>query len=264
MLPGPIGWLLTMADAGIPDKLLPAIRIGVFWAALPFIGLLLGSEEFRSGGYGWAAGWYGCATLSILIAVYWDRILPWRLRASQSSLKYLAQQDSDLGDAIKRMVRRSAWGRWYAAQHLVNAGSPIRDLSLLQIAGHVVMDEIVNGRPEIRGRRPGQLDYEAIPRTHWRSSTFYFLNDPISLWKMIICPVGGVEIAPDGTIARATHEPSAARTAQLAGFDSLIVDGDQFERLWPDKSQPADKKRKQFLRQAKWRGLDKDEIKKLS
>jgi hypothetical protein len=56
----PIYWLWAMADVGIPDKLLPAIRVSVFWIALPFIGLLLGGEDIRSGNYYWAAGWFGC------------------------------------------------------------------------------------------------------------------------------------------------------------------------------------------------------------
>jgi hypothetical protein len=80
---------------------------------------------------------------------------------------------------------------------------------------------------------------------------------------MIIIPRGGAEISPDGAV-RASDAVSAARSAQIAAYDSLIVDGYQFERLWPRKEIIADKKRKRFLRKARWRKLDKTEIQRLS
>src|ERR1700680_3597187 len=94
IIPGPVGWLLSMADSGIPDKLLPALRVGIFWIALPFIGLLLGSERISGGNYYEAAVWLGCAFLSIVIAVYWDRIIPLRFRAKPQRLEYLHYKDS--------------------------------------------------------------------------------------------------------------------------------------------------------------------------
>jgi hypothetical protein len=115
-----------MSDSAIPAKLLPAIRLAVFWVSIPFIGLLLGGEDVRSGTYYWAAGWLGCALLSIVVAVYWDRFIPARFREEASpSLKYLNNRDSQLDPAIISMARESAWGRWYAARHLVNSGIPI-------------------------------------------------------------------------------------------------------------------------------------------
>jgi hypothetical protein len=66
---------LKMADTEIPDKLLPAVRVAVFWVGLPFIGLLLGGEDIRGGNYYWATAWFGCALLSIAVAVYWGRFV---------------------------------------------------------------------------------------------------------------------------------------------------------------------------------------------
>jgi hypothetical protein len=34
-----------MADSEIPEKILPAVRVAVFWIALPFILLLVGIER---------------------------------------------------------------------------------------------------------------------------------------------------------------------------------------------------------------------------
>jgi hypothetical protein len=113
------------------------------------------------------------------------------LNSATSSLGYLSDRDSMLGYAIIRMAERSAWGRWFAAQHLVNSGSAIGEDYLLQTAGSIVMDSILDGDLEVRGRRPGRLDYEVISRTDWRSSGFHFVSDQISLWKMVIFPRGG-------------------------------------------------------------------------
>jgi hypothetical protein len=255
-----------MADSGIPDKLLPAVRGAVFWVAVPSIGILLSGERISDGKYYEAAAWFGCAFLSILIAVYWGRLITWiwPRYSEQRSLSYLSDRDSTLGSAIQAMARRSAWGRWYAAQNLVNSGIPINEgHHLLQIASSVVRDKILDGDLEVRGRRPGRMDYETIPRTDWRSSGLHFVSDPISLWRMVIFPTGGAEIAPNGTIARASDAAAAARNARLSEYDSLLIDAYQFESLWPKKDVIADRKRRKFLRQARKRGLDKDEIRRL-
>ncbi len=182
---------------------------------------------------------------------------------AKRSLEYLSQRDSSLGPPIISMAWHSAWGRWFAAQHLANNGTPIGQRYLMHTAASVVMDKILDGDLEVRGRRPPLLDYEGIPRTDWRSSAFYISEDPISLWKLHICPRGVVQIEPDGTF-HASDAIAAERNSQLAGYDSLIVDAYQFERLWPKTNSIADKKRQEFLKQARRRGLDKDEIRRLS
>jgi hypothetical protein len=257
---------IDMAETGIPEKLLPAIRVAVFWIGLPFIGILLSGERISEGKYYEAAAWVGCAFLSIVVAVYWDRLIRrvWPRYNPQRSLSYLSDRDSALSSAIQRMARHSAWGRWYAAQHLANSENPIAENYLLQIAGGVVMEKILDGSLEVRGRRPGRIDYEIIPRTDWQSSALHFLSDSISLWKMVIFPKGTTEIALDGTIARASNAAAAARTSQLADYDSLLIDAYQFESLWPKKDVLSDRKRRKFLRQARKRGLNKDEIQRLS
>jgi hypothetical protein len=262
-IPGPVGWLLTMSDSGIPEKVLPAVRLAVFWIGLPFIGLLLGSERISDGKLYESAAWFGCALLSVIIAVYWDKIIPRRFRDRPQTLEYLRYKDSELGSTIRDMAWVSAWGKWYAAQILVNSSRPAAQEQVLHIAAHQVQDQLVNGDLEVRGRSPGSMEYQTIPRTHWRSSALHFIADPMTIWKMIILPRGGASIDPDGTII-ASDQKAEQRTASIRSYDSLIVDGFQFEKLWPKKEPDADKKRLQFLRQAMKRGLDKDEIKRLS
>lgn len=182
----------------------------------------------------------------------------------KNSLSYLSSRDSDLGDAIIRMARQSAWGRWYAAQQLVKTGVRLDPQHLYQIAAGFVMEEIINGNLEVRGRRPDsrQLEYTSIDRTHWRSSCIHYVSDPTSLWKMKIIPTGGVELNQNGSVIRIDNHTAAQRTS-LLNYDSFIVDAYQFEKLWPKREKDADKKRRQFLWQAWWRGLDRDEIRRL-
>jgi hypothetical protein len=263
-LPGPIGVLLAMADSGVPDKLLPAIRLAVFWIAVPFIGLLLGGEDFRGGNYAWTAGWIGCALISILIAVYWDNLLPARLRSKVQPLGYLRNEDSELGAAVRDMAWRSAWARWFASQFLANNNhQPAREEQIMQTASILVLDALTDGRLEARGRRAGRLDYEAIPRTHWRSTALHMIRDDAALWRMVLIPRGGAEISPEGAVT-GRDASATQRTEQLAAYDSIIVSSRQFEAIWPLRDREADKARKHLLKAAKYAGADVTEIEKLS
>jgi hypothetical protein len=126
------------------------------------------------------------------------------------------------------------------------------------------MDKILDGDVEVRGRKPGQMDYEPIPRTHWQSSAFFVVEDPYSLWRIKLAPRGGAELDRDGIIVRSDDAVATERNAQLGAYDMFLVDAYQFERAFPRNEAVADKKRRRFLWQARWRRLDKNEIKRLS
>jgi hypothetical protein len=152
-----------MAEAEIPDQLSRAIRVGVFWVALPFILLLVGIERIsdQAGNRYQVAGCILAALLSIWIAVRWSRLLPRRWRpATDAQLAYLRGEDSELGSAIRHMAWRSAYGKWFASQTLALSGRPDEG-RLMQVAAGEVLDALTDGRLEARGRRPGQLDYRA-------------------------------------------------------------------------------------------------------
>src|SRR5260370_23662029 len=133
----------------------------------------------------------------------------------------------------------------------------------MQIASSIVPEKVVDGELEVRGRLPGEMDYNPIPRTYWRSSALTFIPHPASLWKLVIIPRGGAEIEPDGNVI-ARNPQAAARTAHITNYDSLLVDGYQFEALWPRNELVADKARHRLIWRAGWRRLDKNEIRRLS
>jgi hypothetical protein len=207
-----------------------------FLGALAFVSLLIGAEVLREQG----PFWIGLSLIIAALPIYispgiWNLIRKKNAAPKANKLEYLHHKDTDLGSAIITMALRSAWGRWYAAQHLINSRNAIDDIELLRTAGTVVMDNISDGDLEVRGRQPGRMEYETIARTDWQSSALEFVNNPISLWKMIIIPKGGVEITPSGTIERPRNAAAAARNSQLAGYASLLIDAYQFETLFPKK-----------------------------
>jgi hypothetical protein len=93
------------------------------------------------------------------------------------------------------MVWCSAWGKWFAAQYLAtNNHHPATEEYVMQIATSLVLTALTDGQLEARGRRPGQLNYEPIHRTHWRSTALHMVKDDRTLWKMILIPRGGAEM----------------------------------------------------------------------
>jgi hypothetical protein len=236
-----------------------------YLAAGGFIVMLIGAEILREGGNRWIGIGLILVGLPIFLsAAVWNKCRQWWKRTKPAELQYLSARDMDLNGAILTAARVSAYGRWFAAQHLVLQGGPIEPRYLIQVMAGQVMDSMLNGEIEVCGRKPGQMDYEAIPRTHWRSSTFFVIEDKFTLWRVALAPRGGAEISRDGEIVRSDHAPSTERNAQLRDYDSLIVDAYQFERVFPRNDPLADKKRREFLGQARKRGLDKDEIGRLS
>lgn len=133
----------------------------------------------------------------------------------------------------------------------------------MNTAAHVVFDALMDGRLDAKGREPGQLDYEPIPRTHWRAVSLSMVRDGATLWKMVIVPRGVSEITPEGEVIGHNKEAMELRN-QLATYDSFIVSSRQFESLWPRKDREDDAVRKRLLKAAKKAGADPSEIKKLS
>jgi hypothetical protein len=129
-----------------------------FLGALGFISALIGGEEIWRVGPTWPGVTLVAISLPIFISPWiWNKLALSRTRSKPQTLEYLHHKDSGLGSAIVTMALRSAWGRWYAAQHLVDSGNAIDEMHLLQIAGSVVMDKILDGDLEVRGRRPEEL-----------------------------------------------------------------------------------------------------------
>jgi hypothetical protein len=243
-----------------------------YLGALGFILPLVGLEELirsyvseQSALPHWVSIVLIVAGLPIYVApAAWKKFRGVRQTADSLPLGYLRGEDSELGGAIRDMVWCSAWGKWYTAQSLANsAPKPVNEQFIMGTATSIVLDALTDGRLEVRGRKPGQMDFEPIPQTHWRSTGLHMVRDDRTLWKMILVPRGVAEIHPDGKVV-GRDQSAVQRTDQLAAYDSLIVNARQFEKLWPLKHKDTDAKRKALLKKAKKAGADPAEIAKLA
>lgn len=205
--------------------------------------------------------WLPLLLLPFGLILLWLALRTGKPTPKTDGLGYLSSEDAELGPAVRDMAWRSAWGKWFASQHL-GSSNKANEL-IMHAATHIVQDALTDGQLEVRGRRPGQMDYEPIDRTHWRSTGLHMIPDSRSLWKMILIPRGGAEITPDGKVIGRDQE-AVQRTDRLATYDSLIVNSRQFEKLWPRKDGATDLARKRLLKKAKKAGADPAEIAKLS
>lgn len=259
-----------MSDDSIPttwtqaaDKaVLGVCEVAALLFALPFGDALYNGKPILT--WHWALLTIGVAIA--LFGPFWPIIRLKLLKGKETThpLAYLQNKDSEFGWAIQAMARNSAWGKWYAAQSLVNSGTPIREGALLNVACSIITENLLDGDLRVRGRTPGKMDYEEIPQTHWRSSGLFFHTDSILGSKLVILPRGSVELDGAGAIVKASNPDAMQRTDFIRNYDSLIIDGAAFEKLWPKNEWDADKKRFRFLREARRRKLDESEIKKLS
>ena len=156
--------------------------------ALGFIVPLIGAEIIREGGPNWVGAILIVAGLPIYLSpAIWKRLRRDKPATEPAPLGYLHAEDSELGSAISDMAWCSAWGKWFAAQYLAtNNHHPPTEEHVMQIATSIVHGALMDGRLEAQGRKPGQLDYEPISRTHWRSTGFHMIRDDRTIWKMIL------------------------------------------------------------------------------
>jgi hypothetical protein len=133
----------------------------------------------------------------------------------------------------------------------------------MSMAASQVWGSLINGKLEVRGRLPGQLDFQAIPATHWRSTAIRMIRHNVTLWEMNLFPTGGAEFDAEGNLVRAMDSAAKDRTDQISRYDAFIVRARQFESLWPRKNPVTDKARKKLLKKAKKAGADPAEIQKL-
>ena len=115
-------------------------------------------------------------------------------------------------------IADSAWGRGLAAHHLANSGSEIPERMLLTLAEGVLRRAAQDGDIEVRGRQPSKLDYETIPREHWRLIFVDLEPDDRTMYRTVIKP--RADVSPE-------------RVASLLEFDSLIVSRKRLSKLWP-------------------------------
>jgi hypothetical protein len=82
-----------MAELEIPNRLLCALRYFI-WVALPFIFFWAAVDKLSEGQSYRALACLGAALLSVVVAVYWSRIIPARFRDEAKEFEYLRTEPS--------------------------------------------------------------------------------------------------------------------------------------------------------------------------
>jgi hypothetical protein len=182
-----------------------------------------------------------------LYHLYWGRRSIAGADIGTSDRSYLSGKDSGLSIAIQQMVHRSAWGRWFAAGHLLSTGQ-IDDRYLVNIACTMVDRELQNGNLEIRGKPSHSATYEVIPRDTWDSIALGFESSPTMIWRIFLIP---------------RYNVNKASVKKELEYDSLKVDSAAFLKLWPRNQWTADRKRWWILLKARWKGIDPALIKRV-
>jgi len=140
------------------------------------------------------------------------------LRRLRPPVPYLNDQDTELTHAVLMMTLRSQWGRWFARREKMATGEDIDQKYHMQFASTLVVEAAMNGRLEIRGRYPGGIAYEAIPREMWRLIALQVVPDDSTIHKLKV-------------ITR--HNVPPERVKRALEYDSLIVNSAQFQAIWP-------------------------------
>jgi len=162
-------------------------RVGV---GLSVMGLGVGVTGFQSPAVGLATIFCG-----LLIALWPRRWIPGRILRSRGpdkarDLDYLTDAESDLSTVVRGVAWHSAWGKLYSARLLAQEGKldEFGEPFVVQTAKFLVCKAMMDGELTVRGRAPGQTEYESIPNTEWRLAALRVERDPGVLWKVIVIP----------------------------------------------------------------------------
>jgi hypothetical protein len=136
---------------------------------------------------------------------------------------YLPQFAAELSVAIRAMVLESRWGIAYCRKSaLRDAAQPT--LEAMNAAVSRVTAKAARGALKIRRRPAGGIATFEIPAHKWRIASLAVTADAGMSWRLDIVPRPGVQ---------------RSRIADLLGYDSLTINREEFEGLWPGPRRPT-------------------------
>lgn len=203
------------ADSGMPDRLSAAIRLGVFWISLPFIFLLVGVDRFFDNHLFQAATCWVLSVLSIVVAFYWEKLIPGRFRPAFVSdtqrymtayevIHYLAD-DSKRGHQVRHGPSAQVWTNRFGT---IN----VRKIPLLEAQAEFkrIAEQ---GHIHAIGRLDGGGQQVQIPETYWMSATLnhFSLENP--------------------EISETT--PAVANPDGIPNYKNVKILQSDVERIWP-------------------------------
>lgn len=154
---------------------------------------------------------------------YWVEVLE-RWDAKQPAVPH-GQRDSVLSDpepgltmAAWWAVMESAWGR-FKRDNPPDTSTDLnaRIRSLMHMVASIVSEAAMVGSLTIKGRPPGEIEFEEIPKATWRLAAIVANPNVMSIWKLEVT-------------ARSSVDPD--RIERVLSYDSLIVDFEEFQAVF--------------------------------
>lgn len=196
--------------------------------------------------------WIGVSVIVSGMAI----ALGWRFRRSRNTAtapKTFRDGDDvevELLRAIMEIALRSAWARWFQAQHLAtNEHRPASEFMLLNDASGLLLQALMNGQVAARGRPPNAVEYVQIPKEVWRLAAIMVEPHAQFNWRARIIPRDRVD---------------PGRIAALLGYDSILVPTEKIEELWPRVDRSHDRARAVLLKKAQKAGVAEILLKRVS
>lgn len=146
----------------------------------------------------------------------WEAKQPTANNGRASSL--LADPEPGLTMAAWWAVMESAWGK-YKRENPPDTSTDqnARIGMLMHMVAHTVSEAAMAGSLTIKGRSPGEIEFEEIPKAAWRLAAIVANPDMASIWKLEVIARSGVD--PD-------------RIERVLSYDSLIVNFEQFQAVF--------------------------------
>ncbi len=136
---------------------------------------------------------------------------------------YLPPFTAELSLAIRAMVLKSRWGIAYCRKSATPL-APQPTLDAMNAAVFQVTSKAASGALKIRRRPAGGIATFEIPAHKWRVATLAATADAGTSWRLDIVPRPGVQ---------------RSKIADLMGYDSLTINREEFEKLWPGPRRPS-------------------------
>jgi len=154
---------------------------------------------------------------------YWKAVLA-RWGAKQPAANgnrprsILADPEPGITMAAWWAVMESAWGK-YKRENSPDTSTDqnARIGALMHMVAHTVSEAAMVGSLAIKGRPPGEIEFEEIPKATWRLAAIVANPDMASIWKLEVIARSGVD--PD-------------RIERVLSYDSLIVNFEQFQAVF--------------------------------
>lgn len=190
--------------------------------------------------------WYILFIIGVFLILYWPATWIMGAWKKWGDIRQADREDGtsindkELSQAIYEVACLSAWGKWQEAMHSTASG-PYPEVLKIDLAAFAVLEALADGKITAEGRRRGEIDYEPIQPSFWKTVKISTKPDKRIIWRAYLEPRNGLE-------------PEAAE--KIPDYQSIQIKGGMVERVWPRHDKALEAKTKKLLKKAKKEAAD--------